>query len=106
MRYLFYDDAGNIHTTYYATPPAELMTKQHVKVDEISEPEAKPGKDAILKVNIETKELYYDYVDHVDSPEEQEEKELKLLKLQVEAQSAMADMRDDLLQDLILKAYN
>lgn len=71
---------GNVYM-YHETDCAELGTEvDYTIVDNIPEPENREKMMARLFINLESKELYYEYIERPLTREEELELELKALK--------------------------
>lgn len=94
MNYLFYENEteikGRVTLTYGVTPPPNLLSIPHVEVENIPDPERIAGKNAMLYVNPQTGELWYEYTDRPLTPEEE------MVQLKAE-QALMKKAMDDLI---------
>lgn len=81
MRYLFYEEEavgrGRVFLIYYEKPPVDLLTKPHIEVPQLDDPEDVAGKVALLYCNPQTSEWWYEYADRPLTPEELMEQRLQ-----------------------------
>lgn len=83
MRYLFLEVGNNsnrkVTSIYYnGEDLADEQKANAIVVEDVPEPDNRPGKAAILKYS-ETDGLYYEYVDRPLTPEEQSAQQMDYL---------------------------
>ena len=71
---LFYDNDKKVNLIYYVEFPQELEDEPHLQVENLEEPEEKPGKVAVLKADSE--KYWYEYEDKELAEEEKRDQRL------------------------------
>ncbi|MFB6475786.1 hypothetical protein ACFCW7_23280 [Paenibacillus glucanolyticus] len=84
--YLVYDIFENIGrvTAIIFNPHESQLVENGMEVEEIPEPENYPGMVPFLHIDLESKELYYNYVKAPDPPSKEDTIEGKVEKLEIE----------------------
>jgi uncharacterized protein YaiL (DUF2058 family) len=91
MIYLFENPNNSASIVYDETTLTDAQKTKGVAVEELPKPKTPEGKQAILKVNKSTSEIWYEYI---DAPID-EATEIEQLK-------ASQQEQDDLLMDILL----
>lgn len=87
MKYLFYDESGNVDLIYYVEPPAELGDNYVIYNDDVPQ---KEGFHTVTKVNLKTEEVYFEFE---EIPTSEDDKKVRELEQKIQAQeSAIAEL--------------
>ncbi|GAA0735771.1 hypothetical protein [Clostridium oceanicum] len=103
MKYLFYDESGIVYLTYSVAPPKNLLdNNDYVSVDFLDDPTIKEGKKAILKINKENRQPFYEYIDVPVSKEKTLEEKIQTLTENL-AKEKINNMKKDSLATKLTK---
>lgn len=89
--YVIFDDRTKRVDTIYHNPTADELAEPGMHVDgEVPQPNHILGLRAVLKIDVDKAQLYYDY----EKPDTLESKVLELLKENVEIKYAIAELAE------------